>query len=146
MPTASKLVGAVLFAALAWFISDLAKPLLVEGTRVGLLSPVNAAFGGILGWRLMGRGTGQGMRTALGYGLTTALMTAFWALLFWSAYVMVVRSTRLYYNGPTEAVQDMFALFYDYASTVATGEVIGSLLIGAMIFGWLTEMVSRRFP
>ncbi len=145
MPTAPKLIAAVLFAALAWFVSDLVKPLLPEGTQVGLLSPINALIGVVLGWRLMGNGTGKGMRTALGYGLTTTAMILFWAVLLWSAYLMVIRSTRLRYDGPVEAIQDMFALMVEYVTTMATPDVIGSMVVGSLIFGWLTEMVARRF-
>lgn len=145
MPTAPKLVAAVLFAVLAWFVSDLYKPLLPEGTQVGLLSPVNAVFGMLMGWQVMGRRAGDTMRAAFGYGLTTAAVIVFWALLFWSGYVMVRRSTRLYYDGPMEALTDMFGLMVEYARLGATPEVIGSLVVGALVFGWLTEQVARRF-
>ena len=109
MPTAAKLIGALSFAALAWFVSDLIKPLLPEGTQVGLLSPVNAFFGLLMGWRILGARAGEGIVSSVGYGLTAAVATVFWGLLAWAGYEMIVRSTRLYYDGPIEALQDMMA-------------------------------------
>ena len=144
MPTAPKLIAAILFALLAYFVSDLYKPLLPEGTQVGLLSPVNALIGAFVGWTVMGRRAGDTMRAALGYGLTTMAVIVFWSLLVWSAYIMVRRSTRLYYDGPIHALQDMFSLMVSYAALGATWEVIGSLVVGSLVFGWLTEQVARR--
>ena len=73
MPTAGKLIGAIVFAALAYFIGDLIKPLLVdtEGSRVGWLSPVNALIGLVMGWTIIGKGAGKTYRQSFGYGLTT---------------------------------------------------------------------------
>ncbi|NNE81559.1 MAG: TrgA family protein, partial [Silicimonas sp.] len=56
MPTGGKLIAAIVFAALAYFISDLVKPLLedTQGSRVGSLSFVNAFIGLLMGWTIMG--------------------------------------------------------------------------------------------
>lgn len=145
MPTASKLVAALLFGALAWFASDLVRPLLPEGTQDRLFSPLNAAVGALMGWTIMGARAGQSMRMSLGYGLTTAAITVFWCLLIWSGYLMIEASMRLRYNGPMDALQNMGAMMIDYARLMATPTVIGSLAVGALVFGWLTEQVARRY-
>jgi hypothetical protein len=146
MPTASKLVAALLFAALAWFASDLVRPLLPEGTQDGMFAPLNAAVGFVMGWTIMGARAGQTMTMSLGYGLTTAAITVFWCLLIWSGYVMVEASMKLRYNGPMHALQSMGAMMIDYAQMMATRAVVGSLVVGALVFGWLTEQVARRYP
>jgi hypothetical protein len=145
MPTAPKLVAALLFAALAFFVSELVKPLLPPGTQFGLLSPVNAALGALMGWRISGARAGLSMSASLGYGLTTMGLTVFWSLFLWSGYLMVQASTRLRYSGPAQALQDMGATFINLAQTMATGQIIGSLVVGALFFGWLTENVARRY-
>ena len=145
MPTASKLVAALLFAALAWFASDLVRSLLPEGTQDGLFAPLNAAVGFVMGWTIMGARAGQSMRMSLGYGLTTAAMTVFWCLLIWSGYIMVEASMNLRYNGPMHALQSMGLMMVDYARLMATPAIVGSLVIGALFFGWLTEQVARRY-
>jgi hypothetical protein len=145
MPTAPKLIAALLFGALAFFVSDLIKPLLEEGTQVGLFSLVNTLVGVLMGWRISGARAGYSMQASLGYGITTVAATVFWCLFIWAGYLMVEASTRLRYDGPMEALQDMGAMMIEFARTMATPTVIGSLLVGALFFGWLTEQVSRRY-
>jgi len=145
MPTAPKLMAAILFAALTWFVSDLVKPSLPDGTQMGLLSPINTVIGAFFGWRVMGARAGHSVKASLGYGLTTVAIIVFWCLLVWSAYLMTIQSTRLRYDGPIEALQDMFAMMVQFGQTILTAEIVGSLVVGALVFGWLTEQVARRY-
>lgn len=144
MPTGAKLIGALAFAALAYFISDLVKPLLPEGTQVGLLSTVNAGIGFLMGWTLIGKGAGETYRKSIGFGLTTLAATVFWALLVWSGYEMLRRSLRLYYDGPVEALQEMAQLFVDYALIAANSQVVIAAIIGAIFMSWLTEFFAQQ--
>ena len=147
MPTGGKLIGALCFAALAYFISDLIKPLLAdtEGTRVGWLSPVNAFIGWLMGWTIMGKGAGKTYRQAFGFGLTTLAATAFWCLLFWAGHKMLGRSVQLRYDGPMEALQQMGALFFECARLIWVAEVLIPALVGALFVSWLTEFFARRW-
>jgi hypothetical protein len=146
MPTAPKLIAALLFGVLAFFVSDLVKPLLPPGTQFGFFAPVNFLVGAFLGWRISGSRAGLSMRTSLGYGLTTMAVTVFWCLFIWSGYLMVEASTRLRYDGPMQALQDMGTMMIEHAQIMATPGIIGSLLVGGLFFGWLTEQVARRYP
>ena len=145
MPTGGKLVAAIAFAAFAYFITDLVKPLLPEGSRVGWFSPINALIGMAMGWTIMGRGAGKTYRQSFGYGLTTVAATIFWALMCWSGYEMLRRSMRLYYDGPVEAMQEMAQLFLEYAKLAAVWEVVLPALVGAIFVSWLTEFFARRW-
>lgn len=147
MPTAGKLIAAITFAALAYFISDLVKPLLedTEGSRVGNLSPVNAFIGLLMGWTILGRGAGKTYRQAFGYGLTTLAATTFWILVFWSGYKMVLRSMDLRYDGPMEALQQMAQLAIDYAKLISAQEIVIPAVVGALFISWLTEFFARRW-
>ncbi|MEM6385844.1 MAG: TrgA family protein [Pseudomonadota bacterium] len=145
MPTGAKLIGALTFMALAYFISDLIKPLLPEGTNVSRLSEINAIVGLLMGWRVMGKGAGHTYKQSFGYGLTTLAATAFWSLLIWSGYEMLQRSIRLYYDGPVEALQEMAELYVEYAKLAAVQQVIIPALIGALFVSWLTEYFARRW-
>ena len=147
MPTGGKLIGAIAFAALAYFISDLVKPLLIdsEGSRTALLSPINAFVGLIMGWRLMGRGAGRTYRQSFGFGLTTIFAITFWCLLIWSGYKMIGRAMDLRYDGPVEALQQMAALFLEYGRLIAVPEVLWPAIIGALFMAWLTEFFARRW-
>ena len=147
MPTGGKLIALIAFAALAYFISDLIKPLLVdtEGTRVGMLSPINALVGAAMGWTIMGKGAGKTYRQAFGYGLTTLAATVFWCLIVWSGYKMLVRSVAQRYDGPVHALQGMAELFLDYGKMAAVNEVIIPAIVGAIFMAWLTEFFARRW-
>ncbi len=145
MPTGAKLIGALTFMALAYFISDLIKPLLPEGTNVSRLSEINAVVGLLMGWRVMGKGAGATYKQSFGYGLTTLAATAFWSLLLWSGYEMLQRSMKMYYDGPVEALQEMAALYVEYAKLAAVQEVLVPALVGAIFVSWLTEFFARRW-
>ncbi len=145
MPTAAKLIAAILFGALAFFVSDLVKPLLPEGTQTGALSPVNGIFGLILGWRVMGHRAGDGVVPSLGYGLTTVFAITFWCILIWAGKEMYDNSIKLRYDGPVEALQEMAGFMVDYARLIATTEVVLPIVIGGFICGWITEYFSQRW-
>ena len=145
MPTGGKLMGAIVFAFLAYFITDLVKPLLPEGTGVGLFSPVNAVIGMVMGWNIMGRGAGETYRQAFGYGFTTLFATTFWSIFTWAGYEMIRRSTRLYYDGPVEALQDMAAVALEYGQLAAVQGVIVPAVVGTLFCAWLTEFFARRW-
>lgn len=147
MPTGGKLIGAIVFGALAYFISDLIKPLLLEteGTRLGWFSPVNALVGVAMGWRIMGKGAGETYRQSFGYGLTTLAAIVFWSLFVWSGYKMIVRSMAQRYDGAMHAIKGMAELFLDYARLAAAVEVIIPAVIGALFMAWLTEFFARRW-
>ena len=147
MPTGAKLIGGLAFAALAYFLSDLIKPLLAdtEGTRVGWLSPVNAFIGWLMGWTILGKGAGVNYVQSMGYGFTTTAAIAFWALLFWSGHKMLGRSVQLRYDGPMEALQQMGALFFEYARLIAVQEILIPAAIGTIFVAWLTEFFARRW-
>jgi hypothetical protein len=147
MPTGGKLIAALSFAALAYFISDLMKPILMdtEGTRVGWLSPLNAFVGFVMGWTILGNGSGKTYRQSFGFGLTTLAATFFWVFIVWSGYKMLSRSVQLRYDGPMEALQQMAQLCVDYAKLVATQEILIPAIVGALFMSWLTEFFARRW-
>lgn len=145
MPTGGKLIAAITFAALAYFLSDQIKPLLPEGTQLGKFSEVNALIGLLMGWKVMGRGAGKTYKQSFGYGFTTLAATVFWCLVVWSGYEMLRRSLRLYYDGPVEALQEMAQLFLDYAHLAANQTVLITAVVGVIFVSWLTEFFARRW-
>ncbi len=146
MPTMPKAIAALYFAALAYFIGDLVKPLLPEGTRVGMLSVTLAALGALSGWRLSGRNAGISLRAGLGYGLTSVAVTAFWGIFLFSGYKMLQLSIDKRFSGPIEALQAMIKFGLEYAVLIATPSILGAMLIGGLFGGWLTEWAAKRWP
>ena len=145
MPTMGRLVGAILFAGLAWYTSLLIIPLFPVGTNLGLVQEVNTFFGLIAGWTVAGPRAGLGYVAAFSYGLTALVAMVVMALFFNSSVVMVEQSLRKRYDGPGEALTDVFQMFVDHAIMMATPEIIGTLLIGGIVGGLVTEFFGQRF-
>ena len=75
MPTAARLVAAILLAILGWVLFDLIRPLMPEGTDFGWFNYVNAFIGWCVGWIVMGRRAGR--------GFVSGINNASLALLLW---------------------------------------------------------------
>jgi len=145
MPTAAKLAAAVLFAALAWFASELIKPLFPEGSDVGRFSEINAVIGAIAGWRVAGPRARTTLQGAVSYGLTTTIVMTVSALFLHSFAVMIRQSLRKLYDGPVEAVAGVFEIMFHNFMMIATPEVLGTILVGGMVAGLVTEWFGRNF-
>jgi len=145
MPTTAKLVAALFLGALGWFLADLVKPYLPEGQAVGLFSPISAVVGLGVGWIFTGRKLHGGVGSALGIGLSSAALLAFWVAFIFAGYEMLQRALRKSYDGPTEAAVDVFAIIVDQATFALKPDVAGSLLVGGIVAGYLTKWVAARW-
>lgn len=145
MPTMGRLIGAILFGGLAWYVTLLIVPLFPENAPLGLFQEVNTFFGLLAGWTVAGPRAGTGYAASLSYGLTTLVAMVVMALFFNSSVVMVEQSLRKRYDGPGEAVTDVFQMFIDHGLMMMTPDIITTLLVGSLIGGVVTEFVGRRF-
>ncbi len=145
MPTSAKLAAAVLFAALAWWLSQLTRPLFPEGTDLGRFAEYNAAIGAFVGWRIAGARARTTWPNAVAYGLTAAISMVGLALLIYSGTIMLTQSTRRVYEGPVEALVDVVRLMVENVRFVSTPEIIVSLLVGGVLSGLATEWVARNY-
>jgi hypothetical protein len=145
MPTAARMAAAVLFGALTWYVSQLIEPLFPEGSDLGWYAEINAVIGFILGWVVAGSRAGGSWSAAVSYGMTTMVAIVFWGLLLHSGGEMVRKSLRKMYDGPSEAVVDVFGLMWEYANLMATQPVLLTLLIGGIAAGLITEVFGRNF-
>ena len=146
MPTAAKLVAAVLFALLAAAGAVLYIPLLPEGTQTGWLIPGGAGLGLICGWLVMGANVGRSYGEAVATGLRTIVTTVFFAVLLFAIYVMIMRSMHMLYKGPLEALLAVFAIMLEYGKRMVDRTFIGTLALGGAIGGVIAEFVGRRWP
>lgn len=145
MPTAGRLIAAILLAGLGFYVSQLIKPLMPEGTQFGMFDFVNSGLGAIMGWKVTGGRLGYGIQTGIGAGLTGAAALVFWGLLLNSGAVMVEKSLDKAYDGPMEAVVDVFTLMIEHGQIMATFEIISTLVIGGVVIGVIAEMGARRW-
>lgn len=145
MPTAAKLVAAVFFAALGYLMAEAFKPTQPEGMRFGYFAEISAGIGLLCGWIVMGPLVGRGHGRAWGLGVRTAITTVFFATILFATYEMVLRSMKLRYDGPMEAVIGGIGLILEYGTGMVDQRFILTVLIGGAIGGILTEWSSRRW-
>lgn len=146
MPTAGKLVAAIMFAGLGALVTHLIVPQFPEGTNFGWFMPGNALIGLLAGWIVAGSRAGRGYYNAFGYGLTAMVSMVAWGLLIYSSIEMVERSIRKMYDGPVDAVVSVFELGVDYLRVIASVELVLFLVIGGLICGVVTDFFAQRFP
>lgn len=145
MPTASKLVGAVLFFGVAYVAALGVLDTLPEGTPARFF-PISIALIGLWqGWMVAGTRAGSGMRAAMGTGLRTSCQIAFFGLLLHALRTMFIRSANLRYDGPGEATIAAMELFLQYLIQSLTVPIWGMLIGGGILAGILVEWSARRW-
>lgn len=145
MPTAAKLVAALCLAALAVAVSELIKVLMPASTDFGIFTTVNGFLGFILGWVIIGGRAGRGQANAISNGLTGVAALVFWALFIQGANEMVRLAMRHRYDGPVEALAAVFEIMIDFGEVLIDIRVIASLLVGAIVTGFLSEVAAGRW-
>jgi hypothetical protein len=145
MFTMPRLVAAVLLAITGFLGSELIKPLMPEGTQFGRFSLVNLGLGAIMGWVVIGSRVGRGLVPAINNGVTGTAALIFWGLFVQAGYEMLRLSLRRRYDGPVEALTDLFRLGKDYALTMATAPVLGTLFLGGILAAFLAEIAARHW-
>jgi hypothetical protein len=145
MPTAAKLVAAILFAGLGYLMAEAYKPVLPPTTPFGQMSAISAAVGLFCGWLVMGALAGRGYYNSWGLGVRTAITTVFWATLGFALYEMILRSMKLRYDGPMEALTAWMSLVLEYGTLMLDQRFLLTVFIGGVIGGIVTEFASRRW-
>lgn len=147
MPTFARLAGAVLLAALGAYAAMLARAHLPDGEPGGMLIPVSAAAGAVIGWTFTGRHLDRGRGNGVAIGFGSAVLLVFWVGFLFSGQEMIYRATtRNQYGGsPTDAVQDVFNIFIDYARDVLQFDVVLVLGLGGVAVGAITSFVGKRY-
>ncbi|MEP5153021.1 TrgA family protein [Planktotalea sp.] len=144
MPTASRLIAAICLAALAFLVSEMAKPLFDEDKQFGNFSVINLVIGLIVGWQVIGSRAGRGTAAGINNGLTGGLVLYFWVLFLHSGYKMFQVSMRGRYDGAFDAAGAVFEIMYENALITASALVITTLIVGAALTGLVAEFVAKR--
>ena len=146
MPTAGRLVAAIVFAALMYYVSLLTIEQMDEGTAPKYFALINAAIGAVLGWIVAGSRARGPWLGAVSYGLTAMVAILFWTLLAHAFVAMVKGAMRGRYGAnATEAVVDVFRLMMESGMLMLTPMIIGVVVGGAIVAGLITEWFARRF-
>lgn len=145
MPTAARLVAALLLAILAWILSELVKPLFPEGTGFGWFNYINTLIGFCVGWSVMGRRAGRGFVQGINNGLTGTAVLMLWAIGIHSTIEMFRLAMRNRYDGSMEAITAIFLIGSEYGLLIATPLVLGTALAGALLIGPAADFAAKNW-
>ncbi len=145
MPDAARLVAAICLAILAFIVSGQIVPLMPESTDFGYFVYVNVILGALVGWFVMGSRAGRGVTSAINNGLTGVMVFVLWGLFIQATNEMVRLAMRNRYDGPLEAVVDVFKIGAEYGLILLVPLVIGTLVVGAVLSGLATEVAWRKW-
>ncbi|MFW8592932.1 TrgA family protein [Cribrihabitans neustonicus] len=145
MPNGARATAALSLALLGFAVSFLVMPLMPEGTDFGYFVHVNTALGLVCGWVVMGKRAGRGLVPAINNGLTGMAVMVLWALFIQGAWEMFRLAMRHRYDGPFEALSQIFVIALDYFFVIAVPAVLLTLVIGGVMAGLATENASRRW-
>ena len=145
MPDAARLVAALSLAIIAFIVSGQVMPLMPEGFDFGYFTYVNMAIGAICGWVIMGKRAGRGWTSGINNGITGVLAMVFWGLFVHGTYEMVQKAMANRYGGPFEAIMAIFEIGAEYGMMIFVGNIMVTLLIGAVIAGLATEFAWRTW-
>ncbi|WP_299030548.1 TrgA family protein [uncultured Sulfitobacter sp.] len=145
MPTAARLVAAILLSILGYILSDLVRPLMPEGTDFGWFNYVNAFTGLCIGWVVMGSRAGRGFVQGINNGLTGVAVLFIWCLAIHSCYEMFRLAMRNRYDGPMEAITAIFLIASEFGLLIATPAVLGTAVAGALIIGPAADFAAKRW-
>lgn len=145
MPTTGKGVAAILMAILAWFGSEMYRPLMPEGTDFGWFNEVNVVLGILSGWIVIGTRLNRSYSDAIGAGLTGVAALVFWGVMIQAFNEMLRLALERRYDGPVEALVNVFELALDFAVNLLHTPLLVLLIGGGIFIGLICEFVARRY-
>ena len=145
MPTAAKLIAALLLALMAMIVSEQYKPYMPEGWQFGNFTFVNAGVALVIGWKLVGGRVGDGAVSAINNGITAVLSLLIVLVFYHSFRLMILESMGAGYNGLVDALQDVIRKMTKYGLLLLHTEIITTLGVGAVITSLSAESISRRW-
>lgn len=145
MPTAAKLVAAFCLAVCGYIVADLIRAELPEGQPLKWLYQVCIAIPLLVGWRVMGKLVGTNYGVAMNNGIYGVVISTVSVTFIFAVGLMIKKSRRLQYDGPMEALVDVFALMLEYGLLLLNPYVLVTLVVGGFITGVSAEWASRKF-
>ena len=146
MPTAGRLFAAIAFAVIGAYFAFRIAPLFDEGQEPGFWYPLCVLAGVWSGWVVVGKRAGSGYSAAIGNGLTGIVAQFFWIIFLVSFFDMIQKSMRRSYDGPVEAIVNVFQLGMDYVLEMGSIELGLTALAAGAVGGLFAEFFALRMP
>lgn len=145
MPTASKLMAAVCFAVVGFIMANYYAMNMPDATAAGPIREGAAAVGALVGWWVLGPTVGKGYVEAAGAGVKTAVILAVTALFLLAMREMLINSVKMRYDTALDAILDVFQTMATRSYGLVSLGVFGTILLGGIVSGLLTENAARRW-
>lgn len=145
MPTGAKLMAAISFAVLGWVLANYYAMNMPNASSAGPIREAAALVGAVVGWMVMGPSVGKGYIEAAGSGIKTAVVLAVVALFLLALRAMLENSIKMRYDGALDAILDVFQTMAQLSYALLSLGVFGTILLGGIIAGLLTENAGRRW-
>jgi hypothetical protein len=145
MPTGAKLVAAICFAVVGWILANYYSLNMPDASAAGPIREGAAVVGAVVGWMVMGPSVGKGYVEAAGSGIKTAVVLAVVALFFLALREMIDNSVKMRYDGALDAILDVFHTMGERSQALLSLGVFGTIFLGGIIGGLLTENAGRRW-
>ncbi|MEM9581970.1 MAG: TrgA family protein [Pseudomonadota bacterium] len=145
MPTAARMITAIIFAILAYYTSNVAKTLLPEGTPTAVFTPWAMGVSAVCAWQVFGRLIGRGYVSSINTGVYAIGVAMFFVTTLFSITEMIKRSMRMQYDGPMDAVVNMFGIAVEYSTMFLDPRIGGTLLVGGILSGIIGEWAENKW-
>ncbi|PJJ86714.1 hypothetical protein CLV77_1269 [Brevirhabdus pacifica] len=149
MPTASRLVAAVILAIAAGLVADLYLENLPREYRPPHIVPGWSLIGLLVGWfTLGGRGAGSSQDSwvvRFNQGIVAGALVLFWGVLIFSIVEMIERSMQKRYRGVEDALTGVFELMGEAGLVIFSLEILLTAAIGGLLAAFLAAWVGRRW-
>lgn len=145
MPTSAKLVAAFVFAVTGYLVAEMLRATMPEGQPLNWLVQVCVFVPMVIGWRIMGKLVGKNYGVSMNSGFYAIVVSTVSVLLVFSISLMITKSRRLQYDGPMDALVDVFALMLDYALLLLNPYILVTIVVGGFIGGLASEWAHRKF-
>jgi len=77
--------------------------------------------------------------------VTGTVALVFWVLLLYSFFEMIKKSMRNSYDGPMDAIMNVFELMYRNALQLFNAEIGIAMVVGGVIAGLFSEYFGKKF-
>lgn len=145
MPTGAKLIAAISFAVVGWVLANYYAQNMPDASAAGPIREGAAVVGAFVGWMVMGPSVGKSYVDAAGAGIKTAVVLAVVALFLLSLREMIDNSVKMRYDGALDAIVDVFQTMAKRSEALLSLGVFGTILLGGIIGGVLSENAGRRW-
>ena len=145
MPTAAKLLAAIVMVVTGYLTAEAIRPYLPEGQPTKWLIPVSTLVPAACAWRVVGRLAGRGYNVSVSMGIYIVCVGIFFTLVVFAIAEMLKRSIRLQYDGPMEAIVNMFGIVLEYGVLLANPMPAAYLIGAALLVGPLAEWGHRKW-